>query len=413
MAMRCIASAALILCRPSVAHASGSASEAGPMPEMLGGSSTYQSITQKVNALEEQIAETEQTDTAALEKKRAEYQVRLQYMQQANNAFAIQSRHIAHNIEEVNADNKKWRQEAEELQNDVEEWRRDWSALRSNITTALEVTRHTLGTLKAHQPRQLDVLTELDAQEAVQQAKVDHLDRLAEIAPVAKLSFLQLNQKTVKGRSPDPKSVLRVLEDGFADLAKANRRKQEELDTEFKAKFRAQRVQRDGLWEEQRTLNGTLANATILQSRLKDAVTHLRTLNAHLEERGISIRGYAQRLGSRPVPGEAQASADHDATATTSTTSPTLSLAWSDAAGSGGADQVPWKTDAALNLRAFVATAKARLQLHAKAQIEKVAQVVESERQRAIQSLSASTASEPKVLRQAESPLSPWMQWLR
>lgn len=384
------------------------------MPEILGGSSTYQSITQKVNVLEEQIAETEQKNTAVLEKKRAEYHVRLQYMQQANNAIAVQSRHIAHNIEEVNEENKKWRQEAEELRKDVEEWRRDWVALRSNITTALEVTQHTLGTLKTHQPRQLDVLTELDAQEAVQQAKVDHLDRLAEIAPVAKFSYLQLSQKTVKRRAPDPKSVLRVLEDGFSDLAEANRRKQEELDTEFKAKFRAQLVQRDGLWEEQRELNGTLANVTKLQSRLKDAVAHLRALNVHLEERGFSFRGYAQRLGSRPLPDEAaRASVGHDATATTSTTSSTLALEGLDAAGSGGADQVQWNTDTASNLRAFVATAKARLQTRAKAQIEKVAQVVESERQRALQSLSVSTASEPKVLRQAESPLSPWMQWLR
>lgn len=444
--MRSITPVALAFsCASVVLAAAAASSESGP--RLIDGSSTYHSISRKVNALEQHLAEAEQENSEALAKKRAKYVARIQYFQQENSAVAFQNRQISQSIREVNDANKKLRHEAAELRQEGEEWLHDWLAMKSNITTALEVTQRTLGALQSHPAPELDVLTELEEQEAVRRAKAEHLDRLAEIAPVGlpgvdadgpALSLVQVSQATMKRRSPDPKSALRVLEVGFAELGEANRQQEAELDREFAGKLRDQQMRRDDLLAEQRALNTTFEEASMVQSRLKVAVEHLQAMNANLAQGGLSIRGYAQRLGSRALPDTAARAAAHEdattATTTTTTSSAIVMVERPVAVRVSSTEPPSWKRVAevldqalpmrlpetlqrprqqASNLRAVVATAKDQLQTRVKAEVEKAAQVVENERQRGIKIHSASMDPEPQAVGGSESPLSSWMQWLR
>lgn len=440
-----IAPVAFALSCVSVAHAAAAAPETGPMRLIPGGSSTYHSISQKVNALEQHLAEAEQENSAALAKMRATYITRITYIQQANNGIVAQNRQVSQRIRELNEANTKLRRKADKLRRDGGDWFHDWLAMKSNISTALEVTHVTLGALQAHPAPELDVLTELDEQEAAQRAKEEHRDQLAELGTVdapgvdaagPPLSLVQVSQATTKMRLPNPKSALRVLEDGFAELGEANRKQKAEIDREFALKLRGQQLRREDLLKEQQALNTTLADASMVHSRLKVAVEHLQAMNANLAQGGVSIRSYAQRLGSRALPDTAGRAEAHeeDATTTTTTSSAMVMAELPTAVGDSGKEPPRWKRVAevldqampmrlpeklqlplqkASHLRALVATAKEELQIRAKAEVEKAVQVVESERQRGSATHSASMDPEPKAVGGSESPLSSWMQWLR
>lgn len=267
----------------------------------------FKSVSSKVGDLEARLAQMEADNKNALAKHQAQYEATLRSKQQANMELALQNSDIAKQAQDWQARNAELRKQAQELQHDTRLWQDDWSAVSLNISTALEITAATLDTFDDSKAPELQILRDLDIQDQRRKAVTDHEARLNEImAPSApagrRQAALMQTSKMSKSGKQNPQALIKVLEDGLAELSASHEKKEGELMTHYFKLFQAEDKRHEALLAEGSRLNTTCTSLEGLHGRLVLAIKHLQEISAELADRGQSIRAYAQRLGSKDMP---------------------------------------------------------------------------------------------------------------
>merc|ERR1712157_301963 len=126
---------------------------------------------------------------------------------------------------------------------------------QQNLTSAQEFSSLALDAAEASlwNASQLNVLRELDAEDAAHAREIDRERRLMSVAKSRDLVLVELG--VTPGATPDPRDVLQKLQGSLYDLGKEKSASTEALKARFEKELQAGNELRTSLLEEQANLN--------------------------------------------------------------------------------------------------------------------------------------------------------------
>lgn len=271
-------------------------------------SNPFMAISSKVSALEARLLTLEGENKKELATHQAHYEQVLHGKRATNVKLALQNERIVKETQDWTAKNQELRAHAQMLQGDVELWQQDWDQLRANMTSAMEITNQTLSTLDHSKAPELQILRDMEVEDARRNAALMHDQRLNAILGAGgdgleRAAFVQTSRATTQKRQP-PRSIVSELEDGLDALGKEHETREGELLQRYAKLIHAEDQTRDALLDEQRRLNTTRKAAEDLHSRLVLADSHLMQLSQNMTESGRAVRAFMVSLGSKPAPTE-------------------------------------------------------------------------------------------------------------
>lgn len=280
---------------------------------------TLQAIGTGLAALQDHIVRQEATYREELKQEKAKYDKQLEAKRREMFRMEMDNADVRKQVEDAQGVNTELLRKAKSLQDVIGVWHRDWLALRDKLSDATEVTSMAM---KHDQRRasvpQLQVLRDLNQKDAESDAAEKHRRQVEEvlgggsdtsIAPAAatKPAWLQVDKRLSRA---DGEEVVKALQDGIASLSREYEKKKDDLKLTYKQSFAEIEQRCAALAQERMDLKRYLVELQDVEKRLSAAVSHLEAVSRHLDERGRSIRAYAQKIGSQglvslAVPGAA------------------------------------------------------------------------------------------------------------
>lgn len=265
-------------------------------------SSTYQAANSKLGLLESRLQKLQIGNEQALKTHQAMYEANLRSKRAVNVKLAVQNTVIAKKARSWQALNAELHKKAQDYTHDLKLWQRDWEGVRLNITAVMETSLSTLSSFSNYtESPEMQVLHELDSEQAREEATEEHASRLNDLVQPATGTRSALMQ-TASVRTRPSKSIFKTIEEGMQKMSVDQEKKESKLIGHFFKLFQVEIQRHEVLIREQMRLNATCQNMSDLHTRLDLAITNMQGLNGQLAKRGHAIRAYVERLGTRPMP---------------------------------------------------------------------------------------------------------------
>lgn len=275
----------------------------------VGTSEAFQAASASVEALEQRLQNMQLAKEKSLKSHKAKYEASLRSKRVANVKLAIQNRQIAKVARTWQTRNAELRKTAQEMSHDVKLWQDDWDGVQLNISMAIEMSAAMLKQFNFSEAPELQILQELDSEQAQQDALDEHVGRLRDVMEPAGGLHAAFMQTSARRKRP---SIFQALDEGMTALSEEQKHKEGTLLGHFSHLFQLENQRHENLLLEQTRLNATCKSMADLHVRLTLAIHHLEGLNGHLAHRGKALRAFVGGLGERPLPGEEQlAKTDH------------------------------------------------------------------------------------------------------
>jgi DNA repair exonuclease SbcCD ATPase subunit len=207
-------------------------------------------------------------------------------------------------IDQLNGNIAHLRSTADDLKRKNKNLVEDLKSLHRNMSTIEEFAMNSLNTSEEQLTTapQLQVLQELAQKEQEMEHQHAHSQSLSAVsAAKGAISLIQIDD--------DAHGLVEYLNNALQQLASEQNASEASMTASFQKDYSEGADQLAALAEEQQNLKTSKSDALELQAKLQAAVDHLETTHKHLTENSQAVRGFAQRMGLKPLPLEPEESA--------------------------------------------------------------------------------------------------------
>eukprot|EP00448_Togula_jolla_P024518 CAMPEP_0170592514 /NCGR_PEP_ID=MMETSP0224-20130122/12963_1 /TAXON_ID=285029 /ORGANISM="Togula jolla, Strain CCCM 725" /LENGTH=719 /DNA_ID=CAMNT_0010916421 /DNA_START=71 /DNA_END=2227 /DNA_ORIENTATION=- len=258
-------------------------------------------VDSHIQALQAHLEESQATAHQTLANMKAEYEGKLREQSSEIASLVEENAAISKEVDLLEKNND-WRyRHASSLQTEVNNLRKNIKELQGTLSTMQDFTAETIDHANDVSAPELQVLKDLEEEDASRAAEASHREKLNEIANHRKRKVALLS---VAG---EPEELLKQLDSALAEIQGESSKSEAMLTSLFEEKFATGTSKITDLKAERERLNTTRVAGWQLRSKLEAAVKHLEETHLYLIQRSSSLRAFVQSFGERSQASQAPA----------------------------------------------------------------------------------------------------------
>lgn len=253
----------------------------------------FNQMGKQVGTLEDEMNKIHAQNMESIANQQQTYEAKLVEQRKQNSDLRSANEATSEEINKLTATNRQLWQRGKDLQNENDRQRQVVQGMQEKIRDAEEFAALQMKELADVDHPDEAVLQELDNLDSTHHSDESHkqnMDKIAELGK-AKLSMIAVDGKS------DPRSILKVMEDGITHMQEEQRASEEKLKAIFAKKFEAEAVDHKQLTDESARLSTKKSVLTDMFTRLSAAVKRLEDVKAGLNRAIISLGSYSKKIG--------------------------------------------------------------------------------------------------------------------